>query len=49
MERSEVFELMTRLKLFGMRAAYDEVMATALKRRDPPARIIGELLARRGR
>jgi DNA replication protein DnaC len=45
MERSDVLELMTRLKLFGMRAAYDEVMATALKRRDPPARIIGELLA----
>jgi DNA replication protein DnaC len=45
MERSEVLELMNRLKLFGMRAAYDEVMATALKRRDPPARLIGELLA----
>jgi len=45
MERSEVLQLMTRLKLFGMRAAYDEVMAIALKRRDPPARIIGELLA----
>jgi len=35
MERSDVLELMTRLKLFGMRAAYDEVMATALKRRAP--------------
>jgi hypothetical protein len=28
-----------------MRAAYDEVMATAIKRRYEPARIIGELLA----
>ena len=45
MERSEVLELMNRLKLLGMQAAYDEVMATALKRRDPPARLIGELLA----
>jgi len=45
MERSDILELMTKLKLFGMRAAYDEIMATALKRRDPPARIVGELLA----
>jgi hypothetical protein len=29
MEHSDVLELMTRLKLFGMRAAYDEVMAMA--------------------
>ena len=28
MERSEVLELMAKPKLFGMRAAYDEVMAT---------------------
>ena len=25
MERTEVLELMTQLKLYGMRAAYDEV------------------------
>jgi DNA replication protein DnaC len=36
---------MAKLKLFGMRAAYDEVMATAIKRQYEPARIIGELLA----
>ena len=36
---------MTRLKLFGMRAAYDEVMANGIKRRHEPARIVGELLA----
>lgn len=45
MQRSEILELMAQLKLFGMRAAFDEVMATALKRRYEPARIIGELLA----
>ena len=45
MQRSEILELIAQLKLFGMRAAFDEVMATALKRRYEPARIIGELLA----
>lgn len=45
MERSDILELMAQLKLFGMRAAYDEVMATAIKRQYEPARIIGELLA----
>src|SRR5437899_2456427 len=33
MERTDVLELMARLKLYGMRAAYDEVMATGIKRR----------------
>jgi DNA replication protein DnaC len=45
MDRSAILELMAKLKLFGMRAAYDEVMATAIKRQYEPARIIGELLA----
>jgi DNA replication protein DnaC len=45
MDRSDILELMAKLKLFGMRAAYDEVMATAIKRQYEPARIIGELLA----
>ncbi len=45
MERSDILELMAKLKLYGMRAAYDEVMATAVKRQYEPARIIGELLA----
>jgi DNA replication protein DnaC len=44
MDRSDILELMAKLKLFGMRAAYDEVMATAIKRQYEPARIIGELL-----
>jgi DNA replication protein DnaC len=45
MDRSDILELMAKLKLFGMRAAYDEVMATAIKRQYEPARIVGELLA----
>ena len=30
MERADILELMTRLKLYGMRAAYDEVMTTGI-------------------
>jgi DNA replication protein DnaC len=45
MDRSDILELMAKLKLFGMRAAYDEVIATAIKRQYEPVRIIGELLA----
>jgi DNA replication protein DnaC len=45
MERAEVLELMTSLKLYGMRAAYDEVITTGIKRRHEPSRILGDLLA----
>src|ERR1700731_3660830 len=45
MERTEVLELMSTLKLVGMRAAYDEVMATGIKRRHEPPRIVGDLLS----
>jgi DNA replication protein DnaC len=45
MERTEVLELMAELKLYGMRAAYDEVMATGIKRRHEPPRIVGDLLS----
>jgi IstB-like ATP binding protein len=45
MERTEVLELMSRLKLYGMRAAYDEVIATAIKRRHESPRIVGDLLS----
>src|ERR1700691_6002627 len=44
MERTDILELMSRLKLFGMRAAYDEVMATGIKRRHEPPHIVGDLL-----
>jgi len=45
MERTNVLELMSALKLYGMRAAYDEVMSNGIKRRHEPPRIIGELLS----
>ena len=44
MERNQVLELMGTLKLYGMRGAYDEVMATGIKRQHEPPRIVGDLL-----
>jgi DNA replication protein DnaC len=44
MERSEILTAMGGLKLFGMKAAYDEIVATAVKRQHEPQRIIGDLL-----
>ena len=44
MDRTELFDLMGALKLFGMKAAFDEIMATAVKRQHDPQRIIGDLL-----
>jgi DNA replication protein DnaC len=45
MERTDILEFMSTLKLYGMRAAYDEVMATGIKRRHEPPRIVGDLLS----
>jgi hypothetical protein len=45
MERSEILAAMGGLKLFGMQAADDEIVATAVKRQHEPHRIIGDLLA----
>src|SRR5258707_7931098 len=45
MERTKILEVMSRLKLYGMRAAYDEVMTTGIKRRHEPPRIVGDLLS----
>jgi DNA replication protein DnaC len=45
MERSRILETMSGLKLFGMKAAYDEIIATAVKRQHEPQRIVGDLLA----
>jgi DNA replication protein DnaC len=44
MERTEIFDLMGALKLYGMRAAYDEVMAAGIKRQHEPPRIVSDLL-----
>jgi len=44
MERTQIFDLMGELKLYGMKAAFDEIMATAVKRQHEPQRIVGDLL-----
>ena len=43
MERSEIMATTGSLAL-GMRAAYDEVVATAVKRQYEPQRLVGDLL-----
>src|SRR6202790_496660 len=44
MARTEVLDMMSGLKLHGMRSAYDETLATALKRKHEPQRFVGDLL-----
>ena len=44
MERSDVLDAMGKLRLYGMRASYDEIITTALKRQHEPQQIIGDLL-----
>jgi DNA replication protein DnaC len=46
MERTEILAMMAALKLAGMRAAYDEVIASAIKRQHAPAQVIGDLVNR---
>ena len=48
MDRAEILSAMSALKLYGMKAAFDEIMATAVKRQHEPQRIIGDLLGERG-
>jgi DNA replication protein DnaC len=43
-ERHEIIELLGQLKLAGMRAAYDEVVAAGVRAQHPVQRILGELL-----
>jgi DNA replication protein DnaC len=43
-ERTEILAAMGGLKLFGMKAAYDEIVATAVERRHEPQRVVGDLL-----
>jgi hypothetical protein len=43
MERTQRFDLMGELKLYGMNAAFDEIMATAIKRQHEPQRVVGDL------
>jgi DNA replication protein DnaC len=44
MERTEILTTMSALKLYGMKAAFDEIIATAVKRQHEPIRIVGDLL-----
>ena len=44
MERTEVLDMMGEPKLYGMRACYDEIMSTAIKRKHEPQRFVGDLL-----
>jgi DNA replication protein DnaC len=44
MERQEILALMDELKLAGMRAAFDEVLANGVKRQHPVPKIVGDLL-----
>jgi DNA replication protein DnaC len=44
MDRTQILDLMGTLKLYGMRSAYDEVMAAGIKRQHEPPRIVGDLL-----
>jgi DNA replication protein DnaC len=44
MERHEILEMMGALKLAGMRHAYDEVVADAVKRQHSAQRVVGDLL-----
>ncbi|MFQ8434071.1 ATP-binding protein, partial [Amaricoccus sp. W119] len=44
MERHEILGLMAELKLGGMRHAYDEVVADALKRQHPIQHVLGDPL-----
>jgi DNA replication protein DnaC len=44
MERSEILAAMSELKLYGMKAAFDEVIATAIKRQHEPQHFLGDLL-----
>ena len=41
---TEVLDMMGELKLFGMKGAYDETLATAIKRKHEPQRLVGDLL-----
>lgn len=44
MDRTDVLDLMSALKLYGMRSAYDEIMSNAIKRQHEPPRLVGDLL-----
>ena len=44
MERQDILDLMGTLKLYGMRSAFDEIIANGLKRQHPVQKIVADLL-----
>jgi DNA replication protein DnaC len=44
MERSEILASMGELKLYGMKAAFDQIVAAAVKRQHEPQRVIGDFV-----
>lgn len=44
MDRSDILAAMGGLKLYGMRGAYDGIIATAVKRQHEPHQVVGDLL-----
>ena len=44
MERTQIFDLMGELRLYGMKAAFDDIMTTAVKRQHEPQQVVGDLL-----
>jgi DNA replication protein DnaC len=44
MERSAILASMGELKLYGMRSAFDQIIATAVKRQHEPQRVIGDFV-----
>jgi hypothetical protein len=44
MVKTDVLDMMGELKLYGMKSAYDETLATAIKRKHEPQHFAGDLL-----
>jgi len=45
MDRTAILDAMGALKLYGMRAGYDDILTAAVKRQHEPQRVVGDLLA----
>jgi len=44
MERQQILAAMGELKLYGMKAAFDEIIKAAVKRTHEPQKVVGDLL-----
>ena len=45
MERTAILATMGELKLYGMRAAFDAIITTAVKRQHEPQQVIGDFVS----